>query len=200
MLTFDADGHIYKLDGTILPSVTEVLEDTGLIDYSGVPEDARRRAQERGRLVHEAVHADLENDLDESSVPVEIQGFVEASRKARAALHIEPSLVEHLAYNPSMLYAGTPDLLCRAVIKGRSVRVVLDWKTGTAEGWVRYQLAAYASFFPSPGSYTRLCVELHVDGTYQVHPFKVAEFLRDWNVFQAALTVYRAKRESRRLS
>jgi hypothetical protein len=198
-LHFDPDTHTYTLDGMPLPGVTGVLADVGLIDYTGAPEEALHRGMERGSLIHAAIYADIENDLDESSVPPEYMGFLEASRAARAGLQVVPLQVEVPAYHPDMLYAGTPDLIAAATLGGRRVEnVVIDWKSGKAPSWVRYQLAAYASFFPNPGSYTRLCVELHADATYRIEPLKVADFRRDWNVFQAALTIYRAKREIRR--
>ena len=51
-LTFAPDTHTYTLDGAIVPSVTQVLRASGLIDYSQGcrgPHSRRRWSAERWR-------------------------------------------------------------------------------------------------------------------------------------------------------
>jgi hypothetical protein len=64
MLAFDHEAHRYTLDGVELPSVTQVLERCGLIDFSRVPSAILRGAKDRGTAVHTACHYFNENDLD----------------------------------------------------------------------------------------------------------------------------------------
>jgi hypothetical protein len=62
-LIFDPELHEYRLTGVLVPSVTQVLRQTGYIDLSDVPADTLEAARERGRRVHQALHYLLEDDL-----------------------------------------------------------------------------------------------------------------------------------------
>lgn len=193
-LHFDPVAHTYTLRGRRLESVTQVLEDVGISDFSSIPPSTRNEALKRGSVVHEAIAIDIENDLDESSVPAEYLGYVLAARRFRAECRFEAELHEYRSYHPQFLYSGTLDAKGTAIINGARRKVLLDWKSGVASSWVRYQLAAYCGFFPSPGAEMRICVEIHKDGTYQIFVFLAAEFRADFDVFLSALTVMRVKR------
>lgn len=199
VLQFDAITHTYTLRGRRLESVTQVLEDVGISDFSSIPPSTRNEALRRGSVVHEAIALDIENDLDESSVPEDYMGYVLAARRFRAEQQFEAELHEHRSYHPQFLYSGTLDAKGMAILNGTRRKVILDWKSGVASSWVRYQLAAYCGFFPSPGAELRICVEIHKDGTYQIFEFPAAEFRADFDVFLSALTVMRVKRKGPKL-
>ncbi len=55
VLAFEPVGHIYRLNGEIIPSVTTVLKGVRLIDYSFIPQDVLQAAAKRGQLVHQAL-------------------------------------------------------------------------------------------------------------------------------------------------
>jgi len=63
-LTFEPLTHTYRLNGTILPSVTQILQRAGLIDFSSVPGAILQAAKDRGSAVHQALHYYNEGDLD----------------------------------------------------------------------------------------------------------------------------------------
>ena len=50
MLTFDAEKHEYRWNGQLVPGVTSILEP--LTDFSFVPPDVLRAAQDFGTAVH----------------------------------------------------------------------------------------------------------------------------------------------------
>lgn len=52
-LTFEPEGHIYKLDGVRLPSLTQILDATGFIDYSMVTVEVLKAKAAFGSKVHE---------------------------------------------------------------------------------------------------------------------------------------------------
>ena len=190
VLTFDESTHTYTLDGYRLPSVTQVLERTGIVDYSFIPPRIRDMALERGSAVHAAIALDLENDLDEASVEP-IMGYVIAARNARRDLGIvKPDLFEQRGHHPQYRYAGTVDLIAGDVL--------LDWKTNSAEWWVRLQTAAYAAMQPEPGRFKRIAVELHDDGSYRFDVFKCTDFRRDFQDFLCALRVVQMIDEQKR--
>lgn len=179
-LHFDEGTHTYILNGRVLPSVTQVLERTGIVDYSFIPPRTRQMALERGSAVHASIALDLEGDLDEASVEP-LMGYVEAARAVRHDLGITtPDTFEERRHCPRYLYAGTVDLIFADIL--------LDWKTNSAEWWVRLQTAAYAGMFGG-GKFRRIAAELHADGTYRLETFKASNFTRDFNDFLCCLRV-----------
>lgn len=63
-LVFDPVAHRYTLDGEVLPSVTQILQASGAIDFSHVPQPILLTARDRGSAVHRACHFYNEDDLD----------------------------------------------------------------------------------------------------------------------------------------
>ncbi len=193
MLTFDAAAHRYSLDGKVLPSVTQVLEDVGIIDYSGIPWDTRQMALTRGSNVHLATQLDDEGDLDEESAG-DLMGYVQAWRAARAHLKLDRfDHIERRMAHTQFLFAGTTD---------REVgNVIVDLKTNEAPWWVRIQLAAYQCLAEHNGAESvtrRIAVELHPDCTFKIFEFGAREYRDDLQTFLAALRVRNEKQLNRR--
>lgn len=190
-LRFDESTHTYYLDGSRLPSVTQVLEDVRISDYSEIPQDVREAALERGRIVHLATQYDDLGILDESTIDPRILGYIGAWRRFRADTGFVPDLVEHRGYSLAYRYAGTLDRLGKW--PGRHGRHLVDIKTGTAPWWVRIQTAAYAAFLDAPMAIARYAVELHEDSTYSVTAAG-RNWHEDFNVFLSALNIWHTKR------
>ena len=188
-LIFDEAAHTYTVEGVVLPSVTQVLQDVGVIDYGFIPREERERYLQRGRAVHLATELDDAGELEEESVVPAIAGFLAAWRRFRSESGFVPELIEYRSYNPSLGYAGTLD---RSGKIGQSL-YLLDIKTGHSPWWVAIQLAAYCYFFNRPLLYRRIAVEVHDDGTYKVSEFQSSKTRQDFDVFTAALMVSRAK-------
>jgi hypothetical protein len=130
MLTFKPNPiHEYYWNGVRVPSVTEILDDVGIVDYSSIPFGVREMALQRGSDVHTATHYDDENDLEfdeelwlanEIGYEREYQrtgrgvaptraGYVAAWRKFRRETGFTPDLIEHKGYNEAYRFAGTLD-------------------------------------------------------------------------------------------
>jgi hypothetical protein len=201
-LDFDAATHTYRAGGVVIPSVTQVLEDVGIIDYSYIPWPTRQMALARGSAVHLATQFYDEGDLDEGTLTVELAGFLEAWKRFLDETGFVIEANEHRGYVERYGYAGTLDRVGRFErMVGLRLKidgpVLLDIKTNDAPWWVAIQTAAYAAFFPDPGSYRRIAVELHGDGTCGVIEFPCADWQRDYNLFLCALSVYQAKRRQK---
>jgi len=200
-LEFDEITHSYTIDGARVPSVTAVLEDVGIIDYSAIPDGTRIMSLERGRFVHSLCQFDDEGSLDESTVDPRLSGYLHAWRRFRSDHGFRPDLNEHRDYCAAFGYAGTLDR--RGVFEhvygspAPTGEALIDIKTSVAPFWAAYQTAAYANFFDSPAKYRRMAVELHADETYRVHEYRCSDFAKHLNVFLAALAVYNAKRSTR---
>jgi len=181
-LEFDAGAHLYFLGGVHVPSVTQILEGAGLIDYSFL--GARREIYlARGRAVHAATHEDDDGALagDWSD---EVLGYLEGWRAFRRDFGFVPRLIERRVCNPLYGYAGTLDRVGRI---RDGTEIIVDLKSGIAPKAVSYQLAAYAACLPHPRTLNRRCVELHADGGYRVIAFKTSDYQRDFETFAWAL-------------
>jgi hypothetical protein len=194
VLEFDETTHTYSIAGARVPSVTEILGSCGIVDYSHLPPETREMALARGRAVHEAIALDIMNDLDEASAEeAGVMGYVEAARGARINLGLGSASVEQRVWHPLYRYAGTLDLLAGELL--------IDWKTGTVESWVRYQLAAYSAAVSAAAGLTahgdarirRIAVELHADSSYRIYELSGTDQLDDFQTFLCALQIWRAK-------
>lgn len=179
------DQHVYRLGAEVLPSITQILQDVGIVDYSFIPADQREAAMALGRSVHLQTQLDDKGVLDESLADM---GYVDGWREFREKWGFTPLHREEPLYHPQYFYAGTPDAW--------NVEEVVEIKTGKPQTWVRYQLAAQAAMC---NVRQRVCVELPGNGTYRAYQFRAAEYRRDFDVFLSALTVYRVRREVKNL-
>jgi hypothetical protein len=173
------------------PRVTKILADVGLgPDLSHVPEDVLTRASERGTAVHALIEAEAYGYLDPVDITAEAAPYLDAYRKFVAESGAKHIASEFEVTHPAWRYVGHPDQL--VWLAGR--RVLLDYKTGTAEG-VAYQLAAYVDArnaqTPDEPVAAALPIMLRKDGTYRIgEEVVLAPALQ---VFQAALIVFHAK-------
>jgi len=188
---FDEANHLYYVGAALIPGVTNVLQDCGIIDYSMIPDGVRTMALERGRFVHALCQFDDEGTLDPATVDPKLEGYLAAWRRFRGEIHVTLKLAEHRGYCEKYGYAGTLDGMGSLTNAGDTI---IEIKTNIAPAWAAYQTAAYANFFPSPAKYRRMAVELHKDGTFGIHEYRCTDFSRDLGVFLSALTVYNAKR------
>lgn len=190
MLAFDATTHSYTFEGIPVPSVTQVLAGVGLIDYSFLPAEAREEYLRRGTAVHLACQFADDGDLDEASIDPAVAGYLSAWQAFRHQTGFTSHLNEQRVFHKHYRYAGTPD----RVGEIGQVPYILDLKSGYSPDWVPYQLAAYAGTFEQPMRYRRLSVALREDGSYKTFEFPCKEYVGDFHVFLAALTIFNLKR------
>lgn len=184
-LTFDPETHTYRKGETILPSVTQILKDVGLIDTTFfTPEHA-----ERGTRIHQATAFWDETGMDDDSLPEELSGYLSAWKAFREETGFVPSHIEQ-AFCSEQGYAGTVDRI------GRTHKInplILDIKSGPPAPWHRLQLAAYALMVKRElriPIWDMWGVHLRKDGKYSVESYKDIEHSADW---LAVLRVYQIK-------
>lgn len=187
VLQFDPDLHRYSVNGADVPSVTTILKDAGMVDYSFCTEFAR----ERGSKAHKAIHFAMENDLDETTVHPSLIPYVDAARAVVRDLGLSIVAVEKRIYSNAFGYAGTLDFL--GGIKGKLW--LIDWKTGDPPPATALQLAAYADgHSEETGAHIsrRYAARLKPDGTYNLIPYTDRH---DTEKFRAAVTVAAWRKE-----
>lgn len=187
-IELDRETHTYTPN---LPSVSEILQEAGLIDLTWLTEEARNR----GSMVHLAAEYYDLGRLDFHSVDPRIEPYLRAFIQFRANRPDTRSQewIEVPMADPLGLYAGTPD---RILI---SKRELWDLKTGPYKPADKWQTAAYLNMLEGeePASWKRFCLYLKPAGTYKVREFPQSEFPADLNVFHAALTLYYTKRQEK---
>lgn len=126
-----------------IPSVTEILEATGLgPNYNGVPPAILERKRLLGTALHLAVHYDTEGTLDEASVHPEIAESLGLWRQflmesGFRVIHSELELI-----HPQWRFKGHPDVVC-AMPKGGHAIVDLKRVASVDKPAVALQLSGY---------------------------------------------------------
>lgn len=197
-LTFEADHHLYHLDGAPMLSVTGVLRSAAIVDTMWFDEAARIR----GVKVHEAIE-DYHLRGSVSADPI-VTPFLDAYLQFRAESGFRLDACEERLADPRLRCAGTLDLrgefpanVTFAKLTGsryRGSRIdVIDVKTGSTPPWVAYQTAGYVRLLPEAvrPRCRRWCLTLRADGSYVLLPLADPH---DECVFLAALTIGHCKR------
>lgn len=178
---FDEATHTYKVNGRVVPSVTQVLKAAGLIDDRWFNQAAR----DRGRIVAIAIELHSKNNLQ--YVPDGYQGYVNAWVKFLAGTGFVPREVEQPRYNDVYGYAGTVDT--EGILW--DTPSVVDIKTGCDAPQYAIQTAGYAGFWPEE-YHARYCLFLCDDGSYKIRRHGDPH---DWGVFMSALFIVHWQRE-----
>jgi hypothetical protein len=144
-LTFDAEGHIYSLDGRRVRSVTGLLRKVGLIDFSKIPSQILEAARLRGTKVHQAIHYYNERDLDVLAFCREFPGYagyLQSWIRLAESGRLQTVLCEHRLACRLPRYAGTLDWL--GLLDGHAA--ILDFATGRPEDAAKHlQTAGYVN-------------------------------------------------------
>jgi len=187
VLEFDEGPHVYRWNGKIVPSVTQVLKP--LTDYSMVDADKLERARQEGVAIHKTVELYETGDLDAASLPEWLEPYLAAWMKFKAEMKFSVAKSEQRVYHRVYGYAGTYDL--SGDMNGHDALVDLkrSFMAGPAIG---LQLAAYlaaASFKAEAlSSSLRYALQLRADGTYRLQEFTDKT---DFQTFLAALTLWK---------
>lgn len=185
-LVFDESNHSYKLNGYLLPSVTQIMKPLSSVEYKDVDNDVLMKAAERGTAVHEAIEYKIKYDFDDC--PAQYEEYYNAFLKF--AQDYSPKWInsEMRIYHRQLMYAGTVDLICE--IDGE--KVIVDFKTSSKINHMLtgVQLEAYAQALNSAGIDIDYKAILHLrkDGKYSFERYEKNDS-ESWNCFGALLTV-----------
>lgn len=143
-LAFDPLPHVYTLDGVVVPhSVTGLLRQVGLIDFSMIPHHILEAARTRGTTVHQAIHYFNEHDLDLEGFYLDFPGYagyVQSWVRLMDTGRLVTVLCEHRLASRQPVYAGTLDWL--GLFDGHAA--ILDFATGDPDDAAKHlQTAAY---------------------------------------------------------
>jgi len=164
--TFSEHSHTYKVDGEVIPSVTQVLTLAGISDVSGIPAHILQRASEIGTAVHLATELLDKDDLDLDSLDPQIVGYVTAYQRFKEESGVTYELIEH---RTTAEYCGIRYGMCVdrvGAIGGKMA--VFDIKTSSKPqaSW-KIQTAAYTHGLGDADTFERRIVHLCKDGSYK---------------------------------
>lgn len=192
MLEFNAETHEYRIDGRLVPSVTQVIN-------AVLPGwQAGEWYMRRGTALHHGCRFLDEGRLDWSSVSPEIEPRIKAWAKFRDEFPAEVLACE-LPLGHVIGFAGTLDRVLRQA--EASDGIICDIKS-TITPQVRLQLAAYRLLWAGQtatgatwaNGHVKInrgvAVELRDDGTYSTLWMNADELSRCEQVFLACLSVY----------
>lgn len=183
---FNPARHEYTKDGIIVPSVTQILRESGIMDMRwATPENLLR-----GTYAHRATELyDLEI-LDESTVDPVIRPYLDGWVKFRNKTGVVIEKCEELVFSSRYFYAGHQDK--RAFLFEK--RTVIDITTGEEFQRAKaVQLAAYQNAYNEHQSVAdkikeRMVVQLKSNGDFYLPP---PDFYskNDFNVFLAGMVI-----------
>ena len=196
--TFDPEAHIGRVNGIVWPSVTQLLQEFKLVDYSGVDPEVLERKRRLGIRVHAATVLLDEGRLDEEhfnkNFP-ECVPYLEAYRKFRVIENFEPSYKEERYVSHKWKFHGQPDESGIHTCKIGQETALIDYKC-------TFQM--YASTGPQLAGYDMLLEEcrgvktkkrfgllLKPSGSFELYPFTDKS---DYMDFQCCIHLHWQKR------
>ena len=180
MIEFDAPTHVYRHEGRVIPSVTQILRAIENFDF--VKPEILERAREFGRHAHQATDLFDRGELDEDSLDVALVPYLNGWKKCLLETGMVVTHSEQIVHNARMKYAGTLDK--RATWKGTTWLV--DLKSGGVPRSVGAQTSAYQMALEDKPR-RRLCVQLKPDDYRLIACDKTTDFalftscLNIWN-------------------
>ena len=196
---FDPVKHIGKFNGVVWPSVTQLLQEEALIDYSSVPAKILAEKSLLGIRSHAATvlldNGSLDQEHFETNFP-ECVPYLEAYRKFRLIENFEPIHKEARYFSRKWKFHGQPDESGVHICKmAGDTNALIDYKCT----WTMY-----ASTGPQLSGYELLIKEnlgmkikkrfgllLKPTGNYELFEFKDST---DKNDFLACLHLHWARR------
>lgn len=198
-LVFKEEGHEYFYDGVRVPSVTQILKVWIPISVYGVEyycntftgtvisAEKFREAGDHGRAIHKATKLILTDGLDWDSLDPSLVPPLNQFEEWRRIYKVIPILIETPMYSKKLGVAGTPDIICRIMVKGNLATV--DIKTGDL-GVVEAQVTTYDQIHKEAYKCRASsdCFSLHLpkDGsTYQFR--RIENRIKHFNLFKSRL-------------
>lgn len=179
-IEFDKSLHVYTLNGSLVPSVTQVLQPLDMLD--GIPFHILERARIRGQHVHEAMALLVRDQLDWASLDAELVPYIEGGKRFLDESGVVAVASEQPVACPRLRCAGTPDLLAY----WRDAEGLFEFKaTAAIPKTVGPQTAAYDRLAGGKAR-KRYCVHLK-PGDYRIVPLTDPA---DWSIFQSALNIW----------
>jgi hypothetical protein len=183
VLEFNPQNHTYGIDGVLIPSVTTILQDMGLIDTRYFTDYGR----DRGKLVHRIIHWHITYELDEDTIDPTLRPYFDAWLSFEKDTNFICTAAEKPLFRLVYRFAGTPDYI--GLLNG--IEAVIDGKSGGLYPSTALQLVGYEILAERP--LKRYALQLMETGKYKLTPYKERS---DRGVFLGCLAAYHWKQKN----
>ncbi len=156
MIEFDPETHTYKVDGRVVPSVTQILGVMGCGNNRFYTDEGRERGKAIDDLTEMSDAGTLDLEAARERYPQYV-GYVEAWISFRAEMQFDCRHIQLKVAHAELGYAGTLDRL--GAWPAIPADVLIDIKSGAPEWWHPLQTQGYAACIRSP-KIERACVYL----------------------------------------
>jgi hypothetical protein len=192
-LVFNEQLHQYKLDGIVIPGVTEILTTAGLINFDFVSPDVLEYSADLGKKVHSTTELYDRQDLDVTTLHPTLISYLESWIKFKKAYNFIPYGIETQYFHPVYKFAGRLDRV--GYIDAGGYMALVDIKSGVKAKHHEIQTAGYKILYDygkkrAEQIKRRFCVYLSEDD-YKVEEHKNNN---DMNVFLSCLSITNYKR------
>ena len=185
---FRKEDHKYSIDGVPVDSVTQILQSTGIIDFSKVPKENLEASMIFGTYVHEATELYDKNNLNLETLHPKLRPYLDAWIKFKVQVGFEIELNEEKIGSQKYMFAGTLDR--RGIINNQrgivDIKTSVDISRATAIQTAGYMIA-HNEMFKKEKTKFRMAVLLKPDGTYKISEYSDKS---DMNVFLSSLTLH----------
>lgn len=191
-IDFDIENHIYRVNGRVIPNNTSILDDQGVSDISGIPEERLKYKSALGLAVHYCIHLHESGNLDEDSIDPRIAPYFSAYKKFCEVNRFEPRHTELMLYSAKWQFCTTIDLQGPLTLGGVESESLIEIKNVWAmQPSCAIQTAAQQIAFEENHDIKikkRYGLQLKPSGNYELIPYTDPN---DKQIFLAALTVYK---------
>lgn len=183
---FDPETHTYRIDGRIVPNITEILRVATFDDFEFVTPEQLEKARLRGQAGHLAIEGVVKGTFNPFEAEPEVVETTDAFSRFLSDSGFEPLMCEAVVASLMFRYAGRLDLFGK--MDGR--QALIDVKnTAAPPASTALQTAgqevALRETYDVTGEIDRYC--LHISGgRYKLIPYTDKT---DQRVFFAALSV-----------
>lgn len=185
-LRFYDTGHRYELDGTEIPSVSEIIRFLSREVYGDIDKYVLDNAADRGTRVHRSTE-DIDRTGSTDCDP-DISGYVEAYVQFRRQHKVEWDAIELPLAHRNRRYAGTIDR--RGRVDGQYCTLDIKTSAVVKKTLVKAQLNGYEDMACSnglPSADVLYCLQLKPTGKYVLYPVAI-----DNTEFAACLALHAA--------
>jgi hypothetical protein len=188
-IEFFEDRHEYRIDGAVVPSVTQVLEP--IRRELGGNAEVLEYKRSIGKALDLAIELHERNDLDFESLDVAVVPFFEAWISFKRDSGFRVLLNQPIVHSRKLRFAGRPDLIGTRSVSTMTPDELLDTKcVWTIDPVTAIQTAGYSmAALESHGVRIkkRGGVQLLRDAKYKFHPYTNPA---DENVFKSCLLIH----------
>ncbi len=193
--TFNEEKHEGMFDGVVIPSVTQILQETGLTDFSKVDPGLLERNAAFGIAGHAAIQYKCKGTLDDSSVDETLKPYVAGWDNFVEDFGYVFHRAEVRGYHPVYRYTYGIDQLGE-ITNGKYIgNVVGDIKFGIVKPSDNIQLAGYK--IAAGKDYKHIFI-LYLNPKFKPRGYKVVfatNNKKEQGIFLSCLSVFNYRKE-----